>query len=83
MWQWDDIVDKNKDVNWHSSRDTLDLKLKVKWHLSNIHTASNEQSIGGYSAKLQIQLTTNEDHLGQYSQFLIAPKKRMGFSSDS
>ena len=71
MWQWDDIVDKNVDVNWHSSRDTLDLKLNVKWNLSNIHTASNEQNIsrqqGGYSAKLQIQLTTNENHPGQDS----------------
>ena len=46
IWHWGDILEENEDDNWHSflflktSRDTLDLKLNVKWNLSNIHTAS-------------------------------------------
>ena len=44
MLHWGDISEENVDVNWHSllflktSCDTLDLKLNVKWNLSNIHT---------------------------------------------
>ena len=43
MWQWGDILEENVDVNGHSilllktSRDILELKLNVKWSLSNIH----------------------------------------------
>ena len=43
MWHWGDILEKNVDVSWHSfyftlkmSHDTLNLKLNVKWKLSNI-----------------------------------------------
>ena len=44
MWHWSDISEENVDVDWHSflflktSHDTLDLRLNVKWNLSNIHT---------------------------------------------
>ena len=43
IWHWGDILEENVDVNWHSflflktSCDTLDLKLNVKWNLSNMH----------------------------------------------
>ena len=43
MWHWSDILEDDGAVNWHSflflimSCDTLDLKLNVKWKLSNIH----------------------------------------------
>ena len=45
MWRWSNILEENVDVDWHSflflktPRDTLDLKLNVKWKLSNMHTA--------------------------------------------
>ena len=49
MWHWGDILEENVDVKWHSflflktSHDTLDLKLNVKWNLSNILiTGSND-----------------------------------------
>jgi hypothetical protein len=44
MWHWGDILEENVDVGWHSflflktSCDTLDLKLKGKWNLWNIHS---------------------------------------------
>ena len=44
MWHWGDIWEENVDVNRHSfsflrtSRNTLDLKLNIKWNLSKVHT---------------------------------------------
>ena len=43
MWCWGDTLEENVDANWHSFLflkmpcATLDLKLNVKWNLSNIH----------------------------------------------
>ena len=48
MWHWGNILEEDVDVKWHSflflkmSCDTLDLKLNIKWNLSNIHTDSNK-----------------------------------------
>ena len=45
MWHWSDILEEYVDVDWHSfsflksSHETLDLKLNIKWNLSNIHIA--------------------------------------------
>jgi hypothetical protein len=50
LWHWGDIFDENVDVNWHSfsflktPRDTLDLKLNVKWKFSNMHIAPRSTS---------------------------------------
>ena len=57
---WGDILELNVDVNWNSflflrmSRDTLDLKLNVKWNLSNIDTGLKTMTLySNFQAFLQ------------------------------